>query len=439
MSSWERSACYPRSTFYPLSDGPSIQNRRITMTYFRTCSTCWSRSQAPLCHCTLRPVSNRPEGTFARLRYSLGGDRPSQTTRLTLFPRRIHGGRLEFKQNKGGISTMTPPMLAHQLHSLPPILHMQGQVPMVSYSKGSRGLSVPLRVSGIFTATTISPSSWLRQCPDRYTIRAGRNLPDKEFRYLRTVIVTAAVYWGFNSMLRFNTNISSQPSSTGQVSGLILHLSILQSHVFLLNSRLGHFSAPYSRRDPFSRSYRVNLPSSLAVNHSSTFGYSPRPPVSVSGTGSNYLKLREFSWKYDQGHYPLVRRLTVLSSFSTPGGFASQRYTYTLQRTIPSVRRPFTPSSSHRSNCQQRNINLLSIDVSFRMCLRTRLTLIRLALIRKPQSFGEGVSHPLYRYLYLHLLFHTLQQSSRFTFNAEWNAPLPVYNLMYNPQLRWYV
>ena len=72
---------------------------------------------------------------------------------------------------------------------------------MLSYSKGSRGLSVPLRVPGIFTGTTISPSSWLRQCPDRYTIRAGRNLPDKEFRYLRTVIVTAAVYRGFNSEL----------------------------------------------------------------------------------------------------------------------------------------------------------------------------------------------------------------------------------------------
>ena len=75
---------------------------------------------------------------------------------------------------------------------------------MRSYSKGARGLSVPLRVRGIFTATTISPSSWLRQCPDRYTIRAGRNLPDKEFRYLRTVIVTAAVYWGFNSDLLTN-------------------------------------------------------------------------------------------------------------------------------------------------------------------------------------------------------------------------------------------
>ena len=72
---------------------------------------------------------------------------------------------------------------------------------MWSCSKGSRGLFVPLRVTGIFTDTSISPSSWLRQCPDRYTIRAGRNLPDKEFRYLRTVIVTAAVYWGFNSEL----------------------------------------------------------------------------------------------------------------------------------------------------------------------------------------------------------------------------------------------
>ena len=63
---------------------------------------------------------------------------------------------------------------------------------MLSCSKGSRGLFVPLRVIGIFTDTTISPGSRLRQCPDHYTIRAGRNLPDKEFRYLRTVIVTRA-------------------------------------------------------------------------------------------------------------------------------------------------------------------------------------------------------------------------------------------------------
>ncbi len=97
---------------------------------------------------------------------------------------------------------MTPQRLATPLQSLPPILHITYPKPILSYSKGSRGLFVPLRVIGIFTDTTISPSSWLRQCPDRCTIRAGRNLPDKEFRYLRTVIVTAAVYWGFISDLR---------------------------------------------------------------------------------------------------------------------------------------------------------------------------------------------------------------------------------------------
>ena len=168
------------------------------MLYFRTCSTCQSHSQAPLCHCTLRTVTNRAEGTLRSLRYSLGGDHPSQTTHQTLSPE--YSG-LGSRQMKGRISRATPPDLATGIHSLRPILHITCPESMLSYSKGSRGLSVPLRVSGIFTGTTISPSSWLRQCPDRYTIRAGRNLPDKEFRYLRTVIVTAAVYRGFDSEL----------------------------------------------------------------------------------------------------------------------------------------------------------------------------------------------------------------------------------------------
>ena len=105
------------------------------------------------------------------------------------------------KQTKGRISRAAPRYLAAPLRSLRPILHIVCTEPALSCSEGSRGLSVPLRVRGIFTATSISPSSWLRQRPDRYTIRAGRNLPDKEFRYLRTVIVTAAVYRGFDSML----------------------------------------------------------------------------------------------------------------------------------------------------------------------------------------------------------------------------------------------
>ena len=79
---------------------------------------------------------------------------------------------------------------------------------MQSYSEGARGLSVPLRVIGIFTDTTISPSSWLRQCPDRYTIRAGRNLPDKEFRYLMTVRVTAAIHQGL-SLKRRDCSLTS--------------------------------------------------------------------------------------------------------------------------------------------------------------------------------------------------------------------------------------
>ncbi len=97
---------------------------------------------------------------------------------------------------------MTPPKLASQLHSLPPILHKPAQDTLSSYSKGPRGLPVLLRVAGIFTGTAISLSPSLRHRRDRYAIRAGRNLPDKEFRYLRTVIVTAAVYRGFGSTLR---------------------------------------------------------------------------------------------------------------------------------------------------------------------------------------------------------------------------------------------
>ena len=72
---------------------------------------------------------------------------------------------------------------------------------MPNYSKAPRGLSVLLQVAGIFTGITTSPGLQPRQLPNHFTIRAGRNLPDKEFRYLRTVIVTAAVHRGFNSDL----------------------------------------------------------------------------------------------------------------------------------------------------------------------------------------------------------------------------------------------
>jgi hypothetical protein len=89
---------------------------------------------------------------------------------------------------------------------------------MPGYSKGSRGLSVFPRVLGIFTETTISPSLWSRQRPDRYAFRAGRNLPDKEFRYLRTVIVTAAIDQRFSRQLRHGAS----PGLTGFLNVLAL-------------------------------------------------------------------------------------------------------------------------------------------------------------------------------------------------------------------------
>ena len=201
MSSWRRSACYPRSTFYPLSDGQSTQNHRITIPCFRTWSTCRSHSQAPLCYCTLRTVTNRTEGTLGSLRYLLGGDRPSQTARLARSPARLHGTGLGRRCGEGGIPRAAPRGLAPPHRCLPPILYAPDQRPMPSCSEGSRGLSVLPRVSRIFTTSGISPGPWLRQRPSRCAFRAGRNLPDKEFRYLRTVIVTAAVHRGFGRML----------------------------------------------------------------------------------------------------------------------------------------------------------------------------------------------------------------------------------------------
>ena len=130
------------------------------------------------------------------------GRRPPQSNCLPCtVPRPDNGRRLEPQTNQGGISTLAPRHLAAPLQSLPPILHRSVHSPMQSYSKGSWGLSVLPRGDCIITNISTSLSLGRRQCGHRYAIRAGRNLPDKEFRYLRTVIVTAAVYWGFDQEL----------------------------------------------------------------------------------------------------------------------------------------------------------------------------------------------------------------------------------------------
>jgi hypothetical protein len=133
---------------------------------------------------------------------------------------------------------MTPLELAPQLQSLPPILHMEFPNSKQSYSKGARGLFVFLRLTSphLHVQNSISLSPLLRQWGSRYAIRAGRNLPDKEFRYLRTVIVTAAVYRGFGSLLRVTLTTHLNLPAPGRRQTLYVHLC-LQSPVFLVNSR----------------------------------------------------------------------------------------------------------------------------------------------------------------------------------------------------------
>ena len=85
---------------------------------------------------------------------------------------------------------------------------------MPSCSKASRGLFVLPRVNGIFTVPAISPSPSLRQFSSRYAIRAGRNLPDKEFRYLRTIIVIAGVH------PRLGLELAPRPLTFGHWPGI---------------------------------------------------------------------------------------------------------------------------------------------------------------------------------------------------------------------------
>ena len=123
--------------------------------------------------------------------------------------------------------------------------------PVLGCSKGSRGLSVLVRERGIFTTTTISPSPSLRQCSSRYAIRAGRKLPDKEFRYLRTVIVTAALHRRFGSQLRhyWLTGCLNVPTA-GKRQSLYIVIVTSQRPVFLVNSRCYRFPVaprPYNK------------------------------------------------------------------------------------------------------------------------------------------------------------------------------------------------
>src|SRR5713101_6348746 len=168
-------------------------------------------------------------------------------------------------------------------------------------SKAPRGLFVLSWGTRIFTGTSISPSPLSRQCSSRYSLRAGRNLPDKEFRYLRTVIVTAAVHRGFPSWLRSPLRLTFR--HWAGVSPYTSACAFAETCVFGKQSlepvscgplTLLLRKAPRLLGHPFFRRYGVNLPSSLTEVRSFTWGEFPLPTGVGLRYGQNHISLAAF-------------------------------------------------------------------------------------------------------------------------------------------------
>ena len=140
---------------------------------------------------------------------------------------------------------MAPPQPKSRHQHLPPILRKLHRNPKLSYSKAPRGLSVLMQVIRVFTDIPISPSLSPRQHSCHSAFRAGRNLPDKEFRYLRTVIVTAAVHWGFGLNLDI---ISARPLTFQHWAGIgpyTSHFWFAETCVFVKQLQESGFCDPF--------------------------------------------------------------------------------------------------------------------------------------------------------------------------------------------------
>ena len=141
----------------------------------------------------------------------------------------------------------------------------------------------------------------MRQCSSRYAIHAGRNLPDKELRYLRTVIVTAAVYRGFGRQLPLR---SPAPSTYRHRAGVRLYTSsceLAESCVFDKQSLEPILCGSGRPEHPLYRRYGVILPSSFTRVLPNAFGCSPSTPVSDCGTGRSSVTAGLFVARMREG------------------------------------------------------------------------------------------------------------------------------------------
>ena len=210
----------------------------------------------------------------------------------------------------------------------------------------SRGIRFPLSLR------------W-RQRGSRYAIRAGRNLPDKEFRYLRTVIVTAAVYWGFNSVLA--------------------HLLLTFQH----RAGVRPYTSPCGFAEPCVFSKQSPPP-----------GLCPR---NVTIPGLLLPKLRRHFAEFLQRSS--LKRLGILY-LSTCVGLGYGLMEGYFQGLLPERPNPIRNVRSHNPSHPPGPgiLTWFPSTTPFGLALGAGLPCSDLALSRNPWTSGERVSHPLYRY-----------------------------------------
>ena len=142
--------------------------------------------------------------------------------------------------------------------------------------------------------------------------------------------------------------------------------------------------------------------------------------------GSVTDMLSSFSWELDYHHYPIVRKRSVLSSSTRSVDLPAVRLSTLFNQLFRQLADVSLLCPYFALYIGNGIFTVSSIGFAVRLILRSRLTLIRLALIRNPQSSGGRVSRPPYRYSFLHLLFQHLQSGSSPNLRRSWNAPLPI-------------
>ena len=161
--------------------------------------------------------------------------------------------------------------------------------------------------------------------------------------------------------------------------------------MFLLNSRLGLFSAAHSLHceRPLFRSYRTILPSSLTANHSSALVYSTQPPVSVYGTGNHAICLADFL-----GSTVTVVHISLCKHSEYCQVRISERIC--LLRSTPTPFNQLFRQLAGPSHLRLHIAHIIStgiltgssIGYAVRLPLRPRLTLIRISVDQEPFSLS---------------------------------------------------